>query len=107
MCTLAIPLFDKVKIDDPVGALSVHLVAGVWGTLAVGIFGDASLLTQIMGVLIIGAFTFISSFIVWKTIQRVVGLRVSLEDETQGIDLSEFGLTAYSMNHRDTELSTI
>ena len=107
LCTLAIPLFDKVKIDDPVGALSVHLVAGVWGTLAVGIFGDASLLTQIMGVLIIGAFTFISSFIVWKTIQLVVGLRVSLEDETQGIDLSEFGLTAYSMNHRDTELSTI
>jgi len=107
LCTLAIPLFDKVKIDDPVGALSVHLVAGVWGTLAVGIFGDASLLTQIMGVLIIGAFTFISSFIVWKTIQFVVGLRVSLEDETQGIDLSEFGLTAYSMNHKDTELSTI
>lgn len=107
LCIFAIQIFDKVHIDDPVGALSVHLVAGVWGTLAVGIFGDASILTQLLGVIIIGAFTFFSSLFVWKTLQLGVGLRVSLEDETQGLDLSEFGLSAYSTEHRDTELSTI
>jgi len=107
LCTLAIQLFDRVRIDDPVGALSVHLVAGVWGTLAVGIFGDAALSTQLLGVIIIGSFTFFSSLLVWKTLQLGVGLRVSLEEETQGLDLSEFGLSAYSTEHRDTELSTI
>ena len=107
LCILAIQMFDKVRIDDPVGALSVHLVAGVWGTLAVGIFGEASLSTQLLGVVIIGVFTFFSSLLVWKTLQLGVGLRVSLEDETQGLDLSEFGLSAYSTEHRDTELSTI
>ena len=107
LCTFAIPMFDKIRIDDPVGALSVHLVAGVWGTLAVGIFGDASLSTQLLGILVIGAFTFISSLVVWKTLQVVMGLRVSLEDEAQGMDLSEFGLSAYSTEHRDTELSTV
>ena len=101
LCLIAIPLLDKVKIDDPVGALSVHLVAGVWGTLAVGIFGEASLFTQLQGILIIGGFTFISSLVVWKTVQLLMGLRVSLEDETQGIDIAEFGISAYSMEYKE------
>ena len=101
LCLIAIPLLDKVKIDDPVGALSVHLIAGVWGTLAVGIFGEASLLTQLQGILVIGGFTFISSLVVWKVIQLVMGLRDSLEDETQGIDIAEFGISAYSMEYKE------
>ena len=107
LCTFAIPMFDKMKIDDPVGALSVHLVAGVWGTLAVGIFGEASLSTQLVGVVIIGAFVFLTSIIVWSLLRILFGIRVSLENETQGMDLSEFGLSAYSTEHRDTELGTI
>jgi Amt family ammonium transporter len=111
---IAIPMFDRVKIDDPVGALSVHLIAGIWGTLAVGIFGDGSLLTQLIGVSVIGAFTFVSSLVVWKTLQIAMGLRISLDAESQGMDLSEFGLTAYSkvtgsvsLEHRNVELSTV
>ena len=107
LCTFAIPMFDKIRIDDPVGALSVHLVAGVWGTLAVGIFGDVSLSTQLVGVVIIGAFVFLTSIIVWSLLRILFGIRVSLENETQGMDLSEFGLSAYSTEHRDTELGTI
>ena len=100
LTVLAIPLWDKLKIDDPVGALSVHLVAGIWGTLAVGIFkDDASLLTQIYGILIIGAFVFASSFAVWYVIKLAIGLRFSLEEETQGIDIAEFGHSAYTIGH--------
>ena len=100
LAVLAIPLFDKVKIDDPVGALSVHLVAGIWGTLAVGIFKeDASIVTQLYGIGIIGGFVFASSLIVWFIIKMVMGLRVSVEEETQGIDLAEFGHAAYTIGH--------
>ena len=97
---LAIPMFDKAKIDDPVGALSVHLVAGIWGTLAVGIFNsEVSFMAQLGGIGMIGSFVFLSSFVVWYIIKLVMGLRVSLEDETQGIDISEFGQTAYSFDN--------
>ena len=65
----------EVRVDDPVGALSVHLVPGIWGTLAVGIFKpEASVLAQIQGVGIIGAFVFVSSFIVWYVMKKVVGI---------------------------------
>ena len=95
---IAIPMFDKVKIDDPVGALSVHLVAGIWGTLAVGIFKpEVSLVTQALGVAIIGIFVFLASIIVWATIRAIIGLRVSMEAEMQGIDVVEFGLSAYTI----------
>ena len=98
LAVIAIPLFDKVKIDDPVGALSVHLVAGVWGTLAVGIFKpEVSLLTQLWGVGIIGAFVFAASFAVWYGIKLIVGLRVSAEEEMRGIDIVEFGHPAYTI----------
>jgi Amt family ammonium transporter len=92
----AVPFFDKLKIDDPVGALSVHLVNGIWGTLAVGIFKeDASFMTQLTGVIVIGAFTFIASFVTWYAIKATMGLRVSEEEELEGIDEREFGMHSY------------
>ena len=96
LVVLAIPLFDKLKIDDPVGALSVHLVNGIWGTLAVGIFKpEVALFAQIKGIVVIGAFTFLSSLAVWAVLKYTVGIRVSEEEEYNGVDVSEFGLHAY------------
>jgi Amt family ammonium transporter len=96
LVVFAVPLFDKLRIDDPVGALSVHLVAGIWGTIAVGIFNpEVTLLAQIKGVVVIGAFVFISSFIVWKILDILVGLRVDEETEVVGLDIHETGLEAY------------
>ena len=100
LAVLAIPMFDRARIDDPVGALSVHLVAGIWGTLAVGIFNpEVPFMTQLGGVGLIGTFVFLSSFVTWYVIKLIMGLRVSLEDETQGIDISEFGQTAYTFDN--------
>ena len=91
-----VPLWDKMKIDDPVGALSVHLVAGIWGTLAVGIFNpEVAIFAQIKGIVVIGAFVFISSYIVWKVLDLVIGIRVSQEEEIIGLDISETGLECY------------
>lgn len=91
-----VPLFDKLKIDDVVGALSVHLVAGIWGTMAVPITNsDTSFLTQFIGVVSIGAFVFVSSFIVWAILKSVMGIRHSEETEYAGGDTSELGLEAY------------
>ena len=96
LIVFAIPFFDKIKIDDPVGALSVHLVAGIWGTLAVGIFNpEIAFLAQIKGIVVIGAFVFVSSFIVWKALDLLVGLRVDVETEVNGLDIHETGLEAY------------
>ena len=79
----AVKFFDMVRVDDPVGALSVHLVPGIWGTLAVGIFKEgASFLTQLQGVGIIGAFVFASSFVFWYCLKKAVGLRT--KDEGAG-----------------------
>lgn len=92
----AVPFFDKLRIDDPVGALSVHLVAGIWGTLAVGIFNpEVALLSQVKGIVVVGAFVFVTSFIVWKIIDILVGLRVDEETEVNGLDIHETGLEAY------------
>ena len=92
----AVPFFDKLKIDDPVGALSVHLVAGIWGTLAVGLFTEsATFMAQLKGVVVIGAFVFIVSFIIWKILDIVAGLRVDEETEVNGLDIEETGLEAY------------
>jgi len=93
---LAVPFFDKLRIDDPVGALSVHLVAGIWGTLAVGLFTQsATFIAQLKGVVVIGAFVFITSFIIWKILDMVVGLRVDEETEINGLDIHETGLECY------------
>ncbi len=91
----AVAFFDKLRIDDPVGALSVHLVNGIWGTLAVGILGNGSFWPQLKGVLVIGAFVFVTSFVVWYIIKVTIGLRVSEEEEYDGEDIHETGLEAY------------
>lgn len=93
---LAIPFFDKLKIDDPVGSLSVHLVAGIWGTIAVGIFNpEVILLNQLKGIVIVGIFVFVSSFIVWKILDLIFELRVDEEIEINGLDITQTGLEAY------------
>lgn len=95
LVVIAVPFFDKLKLDDPVGALSVHLVNGIWGTLAVGIFGAASLIAQIKGIVIVGVFTFVVSFVIWYILKMTMGLRVSEETEYEGEDLEEVGIEAY------------
>ena len=91
----AVPLLDKLKIDDVVGAIPVHLFAGIWGTLAVGIFGAGNIGTQIVGILAIGAFVSIASAIVWFAMKLTFGIRVSEEEEDLGLDKAELGLEAY------------
>ncbi len=92
-------LFDKLKIDDPVGALSVHLVCGIFGTLAVGLFGakagGAQLMSQLIGIGAIGAFTFVFAFIVFLVLKITIGIRVSQEEEAGGLDIGEHGAEAY------------
>ena len=96
LVVFAVPFFDKLKIDDPVGALSVHLVGGIWGTLAVGLFKeDGSLGAQIMGIVVIGLFTFVFSIIVWYILKVTMGIRVSEEQEYIGSDEEEFGMHSY------------
>ena len=91
----AIPVFDKLQIDDPVGALSVHLVNGIWGTIAVALFADFSLLTQLKGVVLTGLFTFPLSYLLFVIIKKVIGLRSDEEHEYVGLDLEECGLEGY------------
>lgn len=91
----SVVLFDKLKLDDPVGATSVHLVCGIWGTLAVGIFGSGNFLTQLLGVVVIGAFTFTFAFVVLYIIKKAVGLRVTEDMERRGLDITEHEMGAY------------
>ncbi len=103
LVVIAVPLFDKLKIDDVVGAISVHLVAGIWGTLAVGIFGSGSIVTQVTGIVAIGAFVVISSTITWFVLKATVGIRVDEEDEVMGLDMAECGMEAYPEFGRGTQ----
>ena len=92
----SIVLLDKLRIDDPVGAISVHGVVGIWGLLAVCFTNpEASLLWQLIGIVSIFAWVFVTSFIVWFVISRTLGIRVSEEEEYEGVDISECGLEAY------------
>ncbi|MBB3992473.1 Amt family ammonium transporter [Sulfitobacter undariae] len=92
----AVPFLDKLKIDDVVGAIPVHLLAGFWGTLVVPVYtADTSFATQIMGFAAIGAFVFVVSSIVWMILKSTVGIRVSEEAEIAGLDISELGMEAY------------
>lgn len=98
---LSVTFFDKMKLDDPVGATSVHLVCGIWGTLAVAIFGNfdegvGEFSDQLIGILAIGAFTFIFAFIIFYLLKITLGIRVSAEEELKGLDLGEHDFTAYS-----------
>jgi Amt family ammonium transporter len=93
---LTVPLLDKLKIDDVVGAIPVHLFAGVWGTLAVPLTNSgASFGTQIVGILAYGAFTIVCSAILWSILKFTIGLRISEEEETLGLDKTEVGVEAY------------
>ena len=92
----SIVTLDKLKIDDPVGAISVHGVVGMWGLLAVCFTNpDAKLGVQLIGLVTIFAWVFITSFIVWYLLKKTVGIRVSEEEEYEGVDISECGLEAY------------
>lgn len=96
LVVVAVPLLDKLKIDDVVGAVSVHLVCGIWGTLAVPFTNDgASFGVQLTGVVAMGAFTIVASAIVWLILKFTVGIRLSEEDEAMGSDAAELGLEAY------------
>ena len=92
--------FDRIRVDDPVGAISVHLVCGIWGTLAVGIFGAKAgagqLVTQIVGVVSYGVVCVVASLVFFGIIKSVMGLRVSEEEEVEGLDQGEHGMPAYS-----------
>ena len=90
-----VPMLDRLKIDDVVGAIPVHLFAGIWGTIAVIFYGEASLGTQLMGIIAYGVFTFVASLIVWFILKAVMGIRVSEEEEITGLDMSELGMEAY------------
>jgi len=116
LAAVAVPLWDKIKLDDPVGALSVHLVNGVWGTLSLGLFaapgfagGDAQpglglfygggmsqLVSQGIGVVAVGAFTFVASMICWYVLKVSLGIRVTAEEEIEGLDHHEIGVPAYN-----------
>ncbi|MEE8311394.1 MAG: ammonium transporter [Candidatus Binatia bacterium] len=95
----AVILFDRFRIDDPVGAISVHLVCGIWGTLAVGIFGEMAgvdqLITQAIGVVAYGAATVLSAGIIFGVLKATMGIRVSGDEELEGLDASEHGMHAY------------
>jgi Amt family ammonium transporter len=109
--------FDRVKVDDPVGAVSVHLVCGVFGTLALGLFaqdhftpnttgnglffggGLKLFMAQLVGVVVVGIFTFGVSLIGWGAIKAIIGIRVSAEEEYEGLDLGEHGISAYPEFH--------
>jgi Amt family ammonium transporter len=92
--------FDRIKIDDPVGAISVHLVCGIWGTLAVGIFStnpDHSLGAQLLGIAAYGVFTAVSAAVIFYVVKATMGLRVSEEEELEGLDFGEHGMHAYDL----------
>jgi Amt family ammonium transporter len=113
LVVLSVLFFDKIKVDDPVGAISVHLVCGVFGTLAVGLFAQAEftpnttgnglffgggaglLMAQVAGILGVGAFVFVIATIFWQILKSTVGIRVSAEEEVEGLDVGEHGNTAY------------
>ena len=102
LVVLSILFFDKIKIDDPVGAISVHGVCGIWGTLAVWVFGDKtefSLVSQIIGIVSVYGFAFIFSLIVFGIIKAVMGVRVDAEEEEAGLDIAEHGSPAYTDGH--------
>ncbi len=102
----SVAFFDKIKIDDPVGATSVHLVCGIWGTLAVGIFGTGNFLTQLIGILSVGGFTVVFSAIVWGLLKATIGIRVHESDEIIGLDISEHGMEAYSGFVKESDVLT-
>ncbi len=110
LVVLGVVLFDKLRIDDPVGALSVHLICGIWGTLAVGLFGSLAgvdqLISQLVGIGTIGAFSFAFAFVLWYVLKITMGIRVSEKEELDGLDIHEHKMHAYpDINAPGFELS--
>ena len=95
VCTAAMKLLEIVHVDDVVGAVPAHLFAGVWGTLAVGIFGGGSVWVQLAGIAAIGAFVFVISGLVWRILDMTIGIRVEAQVEQLGQDVAELGIEAY------------
>jgi len=99
LIVFAVSLIDKLKLDDPVGAIAVHLICGVWGTLAVGIFGNlasgSQFLSQLFGVAVYAIFCIVTSFIIIYTLKKTIGIRVSEKEELEGLDAHEHGMDAY------------
>jgi len=96
LVVFAVPLFDKFKLDDPVGALSVHLVNGIWGTLAVGIFvEEVSFMDQLKGVVIVGVFAFSVSYVLIYIINRITQFRATDDAQQEGMDINECGVESY------------
>lgn len=97
LVVLSVIFFDRIRIDDPVGAISVHLTCGIWGTLAVGIFSsEYSFLIQLIGVVSYGLFCIVSALVIFYAIKITMGLRVSEEEELIGLDLGEHEMEAYA-----------
>ncbi len=92
---VVVPLLDKLKIDDVVGAIPVHLVAGIWGTFITPASGSGTFGTQIIGIVAVGAFTFIVSLVIWMILKVTMGIRVTEEEEMLGLDKTEIGVEAY------------
>ncbi|QKJ24364.1 ammonium transporter [Poseidonibacter lekithochrous] len=94
-----VTFFDKLRLDDPVGALSVHLLNGIWGTLAVGIFAangsDITFMGQVKGIVLVAIFAFVTSYIVLFIINKIIPLRADNDEEMQGLDVEECGIEAY------------
>jgi len=95
LVVLFVPIFDKLKLDDPVGALSVHLVNGIWGTLAVGIFSDTPFMAQLKGVVVVALFAFVASFIVIFIINKLLPIAADDEGQLEGLDTIECGMESY------------
>jgi len=99
LIVLAVALVDKIRLDDPVGAIAVHLVCGIWGTLAVGIFGQLAgwkqFGYQLVGVVAVGVFCLLFAYVIIKILKSTVGIRVSSEEEQEGLDIHEHGMDAY------------
>ncbi|KPM49316.1 ammonium transporter [Jiulongibacter sediminis] len=99
LVVLAVGFVDKLKLDDPVGAIAVHLICGIWGTLAVGIFGALAgmdqFISQLIGVAAYAVFCLVTAFVILYALKATLGLRVSKEEEIEGLDLHEHGMTAY------------
>jgi Amt family ammonium transporter len=96
LVVFAVPIFDKLRLDDPVGALSVHLINGIWGTLAVGIFvEDISFMDQLKGVIIVAVFVFVSSYTVLFIINKITTFRAQDDAQQEGMDVNECGVEAY------------
>ncbi|MCA9835821.1 MAG: ammonium transporter [Trueperaceae bacterium] len=96
LVVFSVLMFDRLKVDDPVGAISVHGICGVWGTIAVGIFGGGNLGVQVLGTLVYAAGAFVSGYLIFMILKYTIGIRVTAEEEVRGLDIAEHGIEGYS-----------